>query len=105
MEFRRVLFRSDRYSRVSSPDFGANRIPTNAPIPRPTRKKLILDPTLSAMACPPRISKVAQVTGRSNKSAELLFSRRGERHSGRRFCQVDGNALRKSWRHDSRDLL
>ena len=27
-----------RYSRVSSPDFGAKRMPTSAPIPMPTRK-------------------------------------------------------------------
>src|SRR3984885_4109092 len=36
-----------RYSRVSSPDFGAKRIPKRVPTPSPTRKKLTLDPTLS----------------------------------------------------------
>ena len=38
-----------QYSRVSSPDFGAKRIPTSAPIPNPTRKKLTFEPTLSAI--------------------------------------------------------
>src|SRR5277367_3150556 len=36
-------------SRVSSPERGAKSTPTRAPTPRPTRKKLILEPTLSAM--------------------------------------------------------
>src|SRR5271155_4649781 len=38
-----------RYSRVSSPDLGANRMPSNVPTPSPTRKKLTLEPTLLSL--------------------------------------------------------
>src|ERR1700690_2465434 len=38
-----------RYSRVSSPDFGANRMPSKVPTPSPTRKKLTLEPTLLSL--------------------------------------------------------
>src|SRR5271156_2203589 len=38
-----------RYSRVSSPDLGANRMPSNVPTPSPTRKKLTFEPTLLSL--------------------------------------------------------
>src|SRR5580700_3112709 len=70
-----------KYSRVSSPDFGAKRSPTIAPMPRPTRKKLAFDPALlSPIFSPPNVT-VAQAYRGSKQSANafrvknLLYSR------------------------------
>src|SRR5205823_13635938 len=51
----------ERKSRVSSPAFGAKSTPTRAPMPRPTRKYVTLEPTLSAMATSKRHANTARV--------------------------------------------
>src|SRR5579864_4105897 len=64
--------RSLRYSRVSSPDFGAKSRPTIAPMPRPTRKKLAFDPALlSPIFSPPKLT-VAQAYRGSKQSANAF---------------------------------
>src|SRR5579862_4819401 len=64
--------RSLRYSRVSSPDFGAKSRPTIAPMPRPTRKKLAFDPALlSPIFSPPKVT-VAQAYRGSKQSANAF---------------------------------
>src|ERR1700722_8646536 len=90
-----------RNSRVSSPDFGANKIPTSAPIPSPTRKKLTFEPALfSDMVYSFPALKSSTATPQK-QSEELPFW-----HAGA-VCprQVRGHTLGEPFGNDPGDLF
>src|SRR6266436_6709136 len=90
-----------RNSRVTSPDFGANKIPTIAPTPSPTMKYVTLEPTLSAIATSMENRSIAL---RSAQSA-LTAIRARMRLWGFRIPKLVQNFLRALPRNDAAQFL
>src|ERR1700688_1195126 len=90
-----------RNSRVSSPDFGANKIPTNAPIPRPTRKKLTFDPALFSDMVYSFPALKSSTATRQKQSEDLPFWQGGAVWPR----QVRGYTLGESLGHELGDLV